>query len=419
MIGAGPAGLAAAEVVAEVGLPVHVYEQMPSPGRKLLMAGLGGLNITHSEPREQFVARYAERAPELAPIIQDFTPDDLRDWCAQLGEGTFVGSSGRVFPDSFKASPLLRAWLMRLERLGVILHNRHRWTGWDDSGALRFEAGGGHGVSQQAAATVLGLGGATWPRLGSTGAWKRALAERGVSLSPFAPSNCGFEVAWTQHLLSLAEGKPIKNACFHFGERSARGEAVITRRGIEGGAVYALSAPLRDALSQGKGPQTLALDLLPHWSETEIAARLAHSVSSGNDETKSKSKAKSKSKDSLGNRLRKALKLDPVHRALFFEAQAVSSKPGRGAQSPQELAAALKAVPLTVLRPFGMERAISSDGGVSWEAVDSDLQLRDLPTVYAAGEMLDWEAPTGGYLLQACIATGRWAGKAVVRRLQG
>ena len=220
VIGAGPAGLAAAEVVAEAGLPVVVYEQMPSPGRKLLMAGLGGLNITHSEPREPFIARYAERAPELTPIIEDFTPDDLREWCARLGEGTFVGSSGRVFPDSFKASPLLRAWLTRLEQLGATLQNRHRWTGWDDSGALRFETGGGRGVSQQASATVLGLGGATWPRLGSTGAWKTALAERGVPLSPFAPSNCGFEVDWTPHLLQLTEGKPVKNVGFHFGEHS-------------------------------------------------------------------------------------------------------------------------------------------------------------------------------------------------------
>lgn len=403
VIGAGPAGLAAAEVVAEAGLPVVVYEQMPSPGRKLLMAGLGGLNITHSEPREPFIARYAERAPELTPIIEDFTPDDLRDWCARLGEGTFVGSSGRVFPDSFKASPLLRAWLTRLEQLGVRLHNRHRWTGWDDSGALRFEAGGGQEVSQRVTATVLGLGGATWPRLGSTGAWKRALAERGVPLSPFAPSNCGFEVDWTPHLLQQAEGKPVKNVGFHFGKHSTRGEAVITRRGIEGGAVYALSAAIRDALAQEAGPQTLRLDLLPQWTGAEIEARLSRAA------------AKARRKDSLGNRLRKALNLDPVQRALFFEGQAS----GTGEMQHQDLAAALKSVPLSVLRPFGMERAISSDGGVAWEAVDSDLQIRALPTVYAAGEMLDWEAPTGGYLLQACIATGRWAGKAVVRQIQG
>ena len=403
VIGAGPAGLAAAEVVAEAGLPVVVYEQMPSPGRKLLMAGLGGLNITHSEPREPFVARYAERAPELAPIIEDFTPDDLRDWCARLGEGTFVGSSGRVFPDSFKASPLLRAWLTRLEQLGVTLHNRHRWTGWDDSGALLFEAGGGQDVSQRATATVLGLGGATWPRLGSTGAWKTALAERGVPLSPFAPSNCGFEVDWTSHLLQQAEGKPVKNVGFHFGKHSTRGEAVITRRGIEGGAVYALSAAIRDALAQEGGAQTLRLDLLPQWTEAEIEARLSRAT------------AKARRRDSLGNRLRKALNLHPVQRALFFEGQAS----GTGEMQPEDLASALKSVPLSILRPFGMERAISSDGGVAWEAVDSDLQIRTLPTVYAAGEMLDWEAPTGGYLLQACIATGRWAGKAVVRQIQG
>lgn len=402
VIGAGPAGLAAAEVVAEAGLPVVVYEQMPSPGRKLLMAGLGGLNITHSEPREPFITRYAERAPELTPIIEDFTPDDLRDWCARLGEGTFVGSSGRVFPDSFKASPLLRAWLTRLEQLGVTLHNRHRWTGWDDSGALRFEVGGGQEVSQQASATVLGLGGATWPRLGSTGAWKTALAERGVPLSPFAPSNCGFEVDWTPYLLQQAEGKPVKNVSFHFGKHSTRGEAVITRRGIEGGAVYALSAAIRDSLALEGGPQTLRLDLLPQWTEAEIEARLSRAA------------AKARRKNSLGNRLRKALNLDPVQRALFFERQAS----GTGEMLPESLAAALKSVPLSVLRPFGIERAISSDGGVAWEAVDSDLQIRALPTVYAAGEMLDWEAPTGGYLLQACIATGRWAGKALVRQIQ-
>ncbi len=402
VIGAGPAGLAAAEVVAEAGLPVVVYEQMPSPGRKLLMAGLGGLNITHSEPREPFIARYAERAPELTPLSRTSPP--MTCATGARGWGGHVRRQQRSrLPGQLQGLALLRAWLSRLEQLGATLQNRHRWTGWDDSGALRFEAGGGREVTQRASATVLGLGGASWPRLGSTGAWKTALAERGVPLSPFAPSNCGFEVDWTPHLLQLVEGKPVKNVGFHFGEHSARGEAVITRRGIEGGAVYALSAPIRDALAQDGGPQTLHLDLLPQWSVAEIEARLSRAA------------AKARSKDSLGNRLRKALNLDAVQRALFFEGQAS----GKGEMPPENLAAALKSVPISVLRPFGMERAISSDGGVAWEAVDSDLQIRALPTVYAAGEMLDWEAPTGGYLLQACIATGRWAGKAVVRQIQG
>ena len=388
VIGAGPAGLAAAEVVAASGLPVVVFEQMPSPGRKLLMAGLGGLNITHSEPADSFIARYTDRAPALRPMIEAFTPDHLRQWCRDLGEPTFVGTSGRVFPESFKASPLLRAWLGKLDRLGVTLRNRHRWTGWDDDGALTFELGGGETLAFQASATVLALGGATWPRLGSTGAWKSALAERGVLLSPIEPSNCGFEVSWSERLLSQHEGKPVKNTDFRFGAHHSRAEAVITKRGIEGGGIYALSAPLRDAIA-ANGPQTLLLDLLPHVSEDDARSRLA----------------KAKSKDSLSNRLRKALGLSDVQRALFFEA----AGPGFAG----DVVAMAKAVPIQLEKPHGLERAISSDGGVAWDAVDSDLQLTAMPGVYAAGEMLDWEAPTGGYLLQACMATGQWVGKAI------
>ena len=387
IIGAGPAGLAAAEVVAAEGLPVVVFEQMPSPGRKLLMAGLGGLNITHTEPADQFIARYAESAPALTPMIEAFTPDHLRQWCAELGEPTFVGTSGRVFPESFKASPLLRAWLAKLDRQGVELRNRHRWLGWNENGALLFQMGAGETLTFEASATILALGGATWPRLGSTGAWKAALAERGVEMSPFAPSNCGFEVAWSDRLIDQHEGKPLKNVGFHFGEHHSRAEAVITKRGLEGGAVYALSAPLRDAIA-AEGPQTLMLDLVPDLSLEETAAKLA----------------KAKAKDSLSNRLRKALGLSDVQRALYFE--------GHGPSGKEDLAQAVKSVPIQLLKPFGLDRAISSDGGVAWEAVDSDLQLKAIRGVYAAGEMLDWEAPTGGYLLQACMATGRWAGAA-------
>ncbi len=391
IIGAGPAGLAAAEVVAASGLPVVVFEQMPSPGRKLLMAGLGGLNITHSEPADTFIARYSENAPALRPMIEAFTPDHLRQWCRDLGEPTFIGSSGRVFPDSFKASPLLRAWLAKLDRLGVELRNRHRWTGWDEAGALTFELGGGERLVFQASATVLALGGATWPRLGSTGAWKTALAERGVPLSPFEPSNCGFEVVWSEKMVQDHEGKPLKNVGFHFQKHQARAEAVITKRGLEGGAIYALSAPLRDAI-RTEGPQDLRLDLVPDLPLQAVRQRLS----------------KAKPKDSLPNRLRKALGLSAVERALFFEAV--------GPGFAGDLAQAVKSVPIRVHRPFGLERAISSDGGVAWEAVDSSLQLHAMPGVYAAGEMLDWEAPTGGYLLQACMATGRWVGQAVAAK---
>ena len=388
VIGAGPAGLAAAEVVAASGLPVVVFEQMPSPGRKLLMAGLGGLNITHSEPADTFLARYTDGAPALRPMIEAFTPDDLRQWCQGLGETTFVGTSGRVFPESFKASPLLRAWLGRLDGLGAKLRTRHRWTGWNEDGALTFEDTDGQHVVFQASATLLALGGATWPRLGSTGAWKSALKERGVHLSPFEPSNCGFEVSWSERLLSQHEGKPLKNTGFRFGAYHSRAEAVITKRGIEGGAIYALSAPLRDGIA-ADGPQTLLLDLLPDVTEDDARSRLA----------------KAKSKDSLSNRLRKALGLSDVHRALFFEA----AGPGFAGDA----VAMAKALPVLLEKPFGLERAISSGGGVAWDAVDSDLQLTTMPGVYAAGEMLDWEAPTGGYLLQACMATGQWAGKAI------
>ncbi len=393
IIGAGPAGLAAAEIVAAAGLAAVVFEQMPSPGRKLLMAGLGGLNITHSEPSDSFIARYTESAPALRPMIEAFTPDDLRQWCRDLGEPTFVGTSGRVFPDSFKASPLLRAWLAKLDRQGVTIRNRHRWVGWDEAGALAFELGGGERLSFAASATVLALGGATWPRLGSTGAWKSALAERGVMLSPFEPSNCGFDVAWSDKLLAHHEGKPLKNIGFRFGEHQSRAEAMITARGLEGGAIYALSAPLRDAIAKD-GPQTLSLDLVPDLSPDEVARRLS----------------KAKAKDSLSNRLRKAIGLSDVQRALFFEAH--------GPGFTGDLGSAVKTLPLTLLKPWGLERAISSDGGVAWDAVDSDLQLHAMPGVYAAGEMLDWEAPTGGYLLQACMATGRWAGRAVVDAAQ-
>ena len=353
IIGAGPAGLAAADVVAAEGLPVVVFEQMPSPGRKLLMAGLGGLNITHTEPADRFIARYAESAPALTPMIEAFTPDHLRQWCAELGEPTFVGTSGRVFPESFKASPLLRAWLAKLDRQGVDLRNRHRWLGWNEDGALLFQMGAGETLTFEASATILALGGATWPRLGSTGAWKAELAERGVEMSPFAPSNCGFEVAWSDRLIDQHEGKPLKNVGFHFGEHHSRAEAVITKRGLEGGAVYALSAPLRDAIA-AEGPQTLMLDLVPDLSHEETRAKLA----------------KAKAKDSLSNRLRKSLGLSDVQRALFFE--------GHGPGVKEDLAQAVKSVPIQLLEPFG----------------------------------LDWEAPTGGYLLQACMATGRWAGAA-------
>jgi uncharacterized flavoprotein (TIGR03862 family) len=395
IIGGGPAGLIAAEVLGQAGLSVTIYDQMPSVGRKLLMAGRGGLNLTHSEEFERFVARYAEARPQLKPLIGAFRPDDLRAWSEGLGQETFVGSSGRVFPKAFKASPLLRAWLSRLGGLGVRFALRHRWQGWDGEERLIFTDAAGETVRAKPEATILALGGASWPRLGSDGSWMKLLAQRGVRVSPLRPSNMGFLCPWSEIMRSRFAGEPLKRIALTFAGTTVRGEAIVTQDGIEGGAVYALSARLRDTIEQD-GSALLHIDLRPDLSHEALLKKLGIP----------------RKGQSASTFLRKAAGLSPVGIALLREVD-----PALPAQ-PEALAHLIKAVPLRLTGTKSLERAISTAGGVPFSELDGHLMLRRLPGVFVAGEMLDWEAPTGGYLLQATFATGIAAAKGVLARLQ-
>jgi uncharacterized flavoprotein (TIGR03862 family) len=397
VIGAGPAGLMAAEVLARGGASVTVYDAMPSVGRKLLMAGRGGLNLTHSEALPQFLTRYREAAPKLEPAIAAFPPDTLREWSAALGQSTFIGSSGRVFPQSFKASPLLRAWLRRLDASGVRFALRHRWTGWDDNGHLVFDTPGGPRAIDTGA-TLLALGGASWPRLGSDGAWAEVLAAKGLTLSPLRPANCGFTVAWSDIFRERFEGQPLKGVAL-MGSTTVRGEAVITRSGIEGGAIYTLSAELRAAIEKS-GEAILHVALRPDLDEKHLVTRLAAP----------------RGKQSFSNFLRKAAQLSPVAIGLLQEA-AIVSRAQLSALSPESLAALINAVPLKLNGVAPIARAISTAGGIAFDELDAYFMIRRLPGLFAAGEMLDWEAPTGGYLLQASFATGAAAGRGVLKWL--
>ena len=399
VIGAGPAGLMAAEVLAQGGTGVTVYDAMPSAGRKFLMAGRGGLNLTHSEPLPEFLARYREAMPHLASAIEAFPPQALRDWSEALGQETFVGSSGRVFPKAFKASPLLRAWLRRLDSQGVRLALRHRWTGWNESGRLQFQAPDGE-RHIDASATVLALGGASWPRLGSDGAWAEILAAKGVEASPLRPANSGFTVAWSDIFRDRFEGQPLKGVALNFGGHTVRGEAIITRSGIEGGAIYALSAELREA-TLSAGEARLHVALRPDLEIGALTARLSAP----------------KGKQSQSNFLRKAANLSPVAIGLLQEA-AKASGVSLAALSPADLAHLINAVPIKLNGIAPIARAISTAGGIAFDELDTNLMIWRLPGVFAAGEMLDWEAPTGGYLLQASFATGAAAGRGVLRWLK-
>ena len=392
IIGAGPAGLMAAEVLARGGAGVTICDAMPSAGRKFLMAGRGGLNLTHSAPLPAFLARYAEAMPHLAVAIDAFPPQALRDWSEALGQPTFVGTSGRVFPKAMKASPLLRAWLRRLDSMGVRLALRHRWTGWDGDDRLRFQTPDGERLVE-ARATVLALGGASWPRLGSDGAWVEALAAKSVKISPLRPANSGFTVMWSDIFRDRFEGQPLKGVALTFGPRTIRGEAIITRTGIEGGAIYALSAGLREAIISS-GPATLHIALRPDLEMEDLVARLSAP----------------KGKQSLSNFLRKAVHLSPVAIGLLQEA-ARASGVSLSSLLPADLARSINAVPIELTGVAPIARAISTAGGISFEELDADFMLRRLPGVFAAGEMLDWEASTGGYLLQASFATGAAAGR--------
>jgi uncharacterized flavoprotein (TIGR03862 family) len=398
IMGAGPAGLMAAEALAQGGASVTVYDAMPSAGRKFLMAGRGGLNLTHSEPLPAFLARYREAAAKLAPIITAFPPDDLRAWSEALGQPTFVGSSGRVFPKAFKASPLLRAWLRRLDSQGVRFAFRHRWIGWDDAGRLRFQTPNGE-QAVEAQATVLALGGASWPRLGSDGTWAEHLTAKGVRVSPLRPANSGFTVNWSAIFKDRFEGQPLKGVEFKFGTQTIRGEAIVTRSGIEGGAIYALSAELRDAIARF-GEAILHVALRPDLGTAALQSRLASP----------------RGKQSLSNFLRKAAGLSPVAVGLLQEA-AIEAGRSLAMMSPNDLADLISAVAIRLTGIAPIARAISTAGGVDFDELDEDFMLRRLPGVFAAGEMLDWEAPTGGYLLQASFATGLAAGKGAVKWL--
>jgi uncharacterized flavoprotein (TIGR03862 family) len=388
----------AAEVLAQGGAGVTVYDAMPSVGRKFLLAGRGGLNLTHSEALPVFLTRYGAAAPQLTPAITAFLPDALRAWSEALGQPTFVGSSGRVFPQAFKASPLLRAWLRRLDSLGVQFALRHRWTGWDDNGRLSFATPDGARVVE-AHATVLALGGASWSRLGSDGAWVETLMAKGVTVSPLQPANCGFTVAWSDIFRDRFEGQPLKGVALSFGSHAVRGEALITRTGIEGGAIYALSAGLRDSIV-GTGQATLHIALRPDLEMNVLVARLSAP----------------RGKQSLSNWLRKAAHLSPVAIGLLQEAAMVSGEP-LSSLSPASLAGLINALPIQLTGMAPIARAISTAGGISFDELDADFMIRRLPGVFAAGEMLDWEAPTGGYLLQASFATGAAAGRGALKWL--
>ena len=388
VIGAGPAGLIVADVLSRAGARVTVFDHRPSPARKFLMAGRGGLNLTHSEPLELFLTRYGAAATRLEPIIRAFPPERVREFCAELGEETFVGSSGRVFPKNFKASPLLRAWLARLAAQGVAFETRHDFEGFASDGTLKLRGPLGEKITLSPGAVVLALGGASWPRLGSDGGWTGALASLGVAMTPLAPANCGALIRWSEYFRSNFEGQPIKTIRLTHELHKARGDVVVTRRGLEGGPVYALASGLREALRRD-GTATLLLDLRPDAPEAELSRKLE----------------RERGKQSLSTFLRKSLGLAKIDIALLHETS--GALPNR----PDALAARIKNLPLAIEGVAGFERAISTSGGVRFDELDETLMLKKHPGVFLAGEMLDFDAPTGGYLLQAAFSTGFVAGK--------
>ena len=409
VVGAGPAGLMAADVLSSAGVEVHLYDAMPSVGRKFLLAGKGGLNLTHSEPTDIFASRYGARRQQIESLLQSFDGTQVREWAKTLGVDTFVGTSGRVFPTDMKAAPLLRAWLYRLRHpatgLGVQFHMRHRWSGWqaDHSGAvnstqLTFDTPQGP-VQAQADAVVLALGGGSWARLGSNGAWVPWLQAQGVAVAPLLPSNCGFDVqgGWSAHFSSRFAGQPFKSVALHFtsGEGigfQRKGEFVATASGLEGSLIYAASSLLRDDLIKS-GQATVYLDLLPDMSAEKVLAEVRHPRGSR----------------SLSSHLKSRLSIDGIKAAILYE---LLSK--EQINDPATLAALIKALPIKLAAARPLDEAISTAGGVLFEALDPNLMLEQLPGVFCAGEMLDWEAPTGGYLLTACLASGRQAGLGVL-----
>ncbi|AAQ60519.1 putative glutamate synthase subunit beta [Chromobacterium violaceum] len=400
IIGGGPAGLMAAEVLAQRGYAVDVYDAMPSVGRKFLLAGIGGLNLTHSEPYPAFVGRYGDRAEQVEPLLKNFDADALRAWAHGLGVETFVGSSGRVFPREMKAAPLLRAWLSRLREAGARIHVRHRWQGWSADGSLKFDTPDGE-LAVRADATLLALGGGSWKKLGSDGRWMPWLAEKGVATAPLLPSNCGFDAGWSDFFADKFAGEPLKSVGLAFQGGDGRefkrvGECVITQSGIEGSLVYACSALLRDEIARA-GSATCYLDLIPAWDEARVLAEVSHPRGSR----------------SLSSHLQSRLNLKGARAGILRECLDKESF-----QNPAMLAAAIKRLPVTVTAARPIDEAISTAGGVCFSALDARQMLAALPGVFCAGEMLDWEAPTGGYLLTACFASGRAAGQGIADWLE-
>jgi uncharacterized flavoprotein (TIGR03862 family) len=401
VIGGGPAGLMAAEVLIEAGIKVDLYDAMPSVGRKFLMAGKGGMNISHAEPFDKFLSRYGASRDYIKPMLDGFTPLALREWVRGLGIDTFIGSSGRVFPTDMKAAPLLRAWLHRLRAAGVNFHMRHRWLGWieDENTVLNFATPEGE-RKIKADAVVLALGGASWPQLGSTGVWAPLLVQRGVLVAPLKPSNCGFEVDWSEHFRSRFSGKPLKPICVSFSKAEGvdvrqQGELVVTATGLEGGVIYTLSALLRDEIA-ATGFAFIHIDLLPGTELPLLIAKMSQD----------------RGKNSMANHLRKRIAIDGVKAALLREVA-----PASDFENPERLCSDIKALPIKLIATRPIDEAISSAGGIAFEALDENLMIRSLPGVFCAGEMLDWEAPTGGYLLTACFASGRAAGLGVLASL--
>lgn len=400
IIGGGPAGLMAAEVLSQAGVKVDLYDAMPSVGRKFLMAGKGGMNITHSEPFEKFLSRYNSRQAYIKPMLDAFGPEALRAWVQDLGIDTFVGSSGKVFPIDMKAAPLLRRWLHKLRMNGVSFYMRHKWLGWDDNRMLRFETPEGE-KKIRANTVILALGGGSWSRLGSTGSWVPLLDEQGVSVEPLQPSNCGFDVGWSEFFQHRFAGQPLKSiqvsftnlACFKFCEQ---GELLVTADGVEGNLIYKISALLRDQIT-ATGKALIHLDLAPGADKQFLLGRISQS----------------RGKQTMANHLRKRVGIDGVKAGLLKE---FLSK--QDIDDPMRLCDAIKALPITLLAARPIDEAISSAGGVAFDAVDEYLMIRSMPGVFCAGEMLDWEAPTGGYLLTACFASGRVAGSGVLAWLQ-
>ena len=397
IIGGGPAGLMAAEVLSQAGVQVDLYDGMPSVGRKFLLAGVGGMNITHSEAYPAFLSRYAERAPQMAPLLRGFGAEALCEWIHGLGIQTFVGTSGRVFPTDMKAAPLLRAWLKRLRDQGVVIHTRHRWLGWTADGGLLIHSPDGE-KTVHSDAMLLALGGGSWSRLGSDGAWLTLLEDKGVPCAPLQPSNCGFEVsAWSELMVSKFAGAPLKNVAIGVADDTPRlGECVVTATGIEGSLIYALSAPIRAAINR-VGSATVHIDLLPSKPLDKVQAALA----------------KPRGSRSMSKHLHSQLGLDGVKAALLRELA-----PSAHFNDPALLAVDIKALPVTLVKTRPMDEAISTAGGVPFEALDERLMLKQLPGVFCAGEMLDWEAPTGGYLLTGCFASGRAAGRGLLEWLK-